>query len=435
MPDAVVVFNDIPADVGVLRLRPGKNLKTGESALRSEFGDLSSLEMDLLTLASSVFACDLAFKRGERENITRRINLSVPVVNLSTFNYVQPQIHYALYRLSHDAWQINFTQRSGTPEAHTEWHSNDGGKVLLFSGGLDSFAAALQLGTAGERVHLVSHVTANQVVSSAQEFIFDHLSKKFMNQFSRIAVRISGFSRPNIGFPFPSDNKREDTQRTRSFLFLTLAGIYARRLGIRDIVMIAENGQLAIHLPLTAARISAFSTHTAHPEFIHSMSEILSQILGYQLTIVNPFLYNTKAEVVKDAIKQDFDIVPYTVSCWKASRVYGPMNHCGSCIPCLIRRIAIEANGVTIQEFKRDLLAEEITSLGFEDEGKRNIIELAEFVKFIETAGSDAAIEYAYPDLINQYIDAPRAIAMYRRFEVEARTVFNNYPSLKTVVQ
>ena len=56
-------------------------------------------------------------------------------------------------------------------------------------------------------------------------------------------------------------------------------------------------------------------------------------------------------------------------------------------------------------------------------------------MKFIEAAGSDAAIEYAYPDLINQYIDAPRAIAMYRRFVAEARTVFNNYPSLKTVVQ
>jgi 7-cyano-7-deazaguanine synthase in queuosine biosynthesis len=435
VPDAVVVFDDTPPRADTLRLRPGENLKTSEPTFRSAFGQLTSLEIDLLTFAASVFACDLAFKRGERENIARRINLSVPVVNLAIFNSMCDKILYALFMLSHDAWKIAFTQRSGTPEAPTAWPSCEEGKVVLFSGGLDSFAAALQLGASGDKVHLVSHITANRAVSGAQEVLFDYLSRKFPGRFSRLALRVSGFSRPQKGFPFPSDNEREDTQRTRSFLFLTLAGIYARRSSIKDIVVIAENGQFAINLPLTAARISAFSTHTAHPEFLRFVSEILSQILGYQLRIVNPFLYKTKSEVVKDAVTNDFNIVPKAVSCWKASRVYGSKNHCGSCVPCLIRRIAIEANSVTIPEYQRDLFAEELASLGAEDEGKRNLIELAEFVRFIESASSDAVIEDGYPELSNPHIDASQAISMYRRFANEARMVFNNYPDIKMVVK
>lgn len=435
MPNAVVVLDDTPAEADTLRLRPGQNLRMGETILRSMFGELTSLEIDLLTFAASVFACDLAFKRGEREEITRRINLTVPVANLAIFRNVDREIHYALYLLSHDAWRIEFTQRSSRPETARDWSSNAEGKVLLFSGGMDSFSAALMLGDSGEKIHLVSHITANQAVSGAQEVLFGYLSQQYTDRYSRLAIRVSPISRPRQGFPFPPDTDREDTQRTRSFLFLTLAAIYARRQGIKDIVVIAENGQLAIHLPLTAARIGAFSTHTAHPQFVHTMNGILSQILGYKLTITNPFLYNTKAEVVKDALVHHFDVVPRTVSCWKASRVHGAENHCGCCIPCLVRRIAVEANGFNISEYKRDLFAEELAAVSFEDDGKRNFVELAEFVRFFESAKSIAVIESAYPELSNPHIDAPKAVDMYRRFATEARRVFANYPNLQSVVR
>ena len=55
----------------------------------------------------------------------------------------------------------------------------------------------------------------------------------------------------------------ENSQRTRSFLFLVLGALAARRAGHIEIVYLAENGQMAIHLPLTQGRIGAFSTHTA----------------------------------------------------------------------------------------------------------------------------------------------------------------------------
>lgn len=428
---ATVVF-DSPAADGLL-LKPGTNLRHGLRHFREHYGEPTSLEEDLLVVAAAVFACDLAFKRGEREEITRHIRLNIPVVNHAAFENIRDQLQYALWRLSHDAWDLSFLQRNGTPEASGQFEANGEGTALLFSGGLDSFAAAVRYGKEGETVKLVSHVTANQAVSSAQETLLSYLQAQFPSQFERIAFRVSGFNRAQNGFPFPSDSAREETQRTRSFLFLSLASLVARRSGIQEVVMIAENGQMAIHLPLTAARISAFSTHTAHPEFVAAMGPMMSTLLGYSIEITNPFLYMTKAEVVAEVVAHHSSQLEHAVSCWKASRVGGNYNHCGFCIPCLVRRIAIEVHGTSIPEYSRDLLIENVGILGPDDDGKRNLMELGEFVATL-AVGSQASLEDDYPDLINAYIDPLEAVAMYKRFASEAQNVFARYPRVKDLL-
>jgi 7-cyano-7-deazaguanine synthase in queuosine biosynthesis len=436
MHAAQVVFRDTAmVSAPTLCLRPEVNLTTGEAPFRDVFGNVTSLETDILTLAASIFACDLAFKRGERENITRHIDLTVPVVNLPVFQNILPELRFALYRVSHDAWNITFVQRDGTPESARAQRPTEPGKVLLFSGGLDSFAAAVLYGDAQEEVHLVSHVTANRVVSGAQETLFTYLQDRFPSQFSRIAIRVGGADRSRRGYPFPPDNEREETQRTRSFLFLAMAALTARRRGLGDVVLIAENGQMSLHLPLTAARISAFSTHTAHPEFVSCTGAILSTLLGYPIRIENPFLYCTKAEVVASVVQNHFDMVERTVSCWKASRLSSQHKHCGICIPCLVRRIAVEAHSLTIPEYKRDLFRENVAALTPDDDGKRNLLELGEFVRLFEQPSSQASLEDIYPDLINPYIDASQAVAMYRRFATEARTVFDRYPQISAILR
>lgn len=431
MVKAAVVLDDISTEDDVLLLRPGVNLVTGEVNFQATFEQPTSLETDVLTLASAIFACDLAFKRGEREKITRQIELTIPVVNLAVFNNILDDLRYALYVLSHDAWQVNFIQRDGVPEAPCDWRQKNVGKVLLFSGGLDSFSAAVHYGDAGKHIQLVSHVTANRVVSGAQEELFRYLQNQYSKQFTRIAVRVGGRNRERKGFPFPSDQDREDTQRTRSFLFLSLAGLAARRRGFKDVVLIAENGQMAINLPLTAARISAFSTHTAHPEFVDVMSKLLSTLLNYHIQIENPFLYMTKAEVIKSVVTNHRSMLDHTVSCWRALRVPGTKKHCGICIPCLVRRIAIESHHIMLPEYQRDLLREDIATLDSEDDGRRNLIELGEFVKLFGSVASQATLEHYYPDLANPHIDAGQAIGMYHRSALEARSVFNHYPSIK----
>ncbi len=243
----------------------------------------------------------------------------------------------------------------------------------------------------------MSHITGNQNISRSQASLFEYLNSTFPSQFNRTSIRVGGVNRTQDGYPFPTDQAREESQRTRSFLFLTLAGIAARRIGAKDVIMIAENGQLAIHLPLTAARISAFSTHTAHPEFIEIMTNILRAVLSFNIRIHNPFLYMTKAEVVRTIQRNEATMVPTTISCWMSARITGGYTHCGVCIPCIIRRIANECNGIKVDEYSRDILSEDIANLDPNDIGRRNLVELAEFVRFFRTANAQSYIWRAWP--------------------------------------
>lgn len=192
----------------------------------------------------------------------------------------------------------------------------------------------------------------------------------------------------------------------------------------------AENGQMAIHLSLTAARISAFSTYTAHPEFLYEMQGLLRNLLNFPINLQNPYLYKTKAEVTANLVKNHRHIIGETVSCWKASRVRGGANHCGICIPCLIRRIALEYNGLSLPEYEVDLLRQDVASMGGYYDGKRNLAELGMFIKIFASAKSQAELEANYPDLVNDYFDSEQAAKMYQRFAIEAQTVFQNYPAI-----
>jgi hypothetical protein len=101
-----------------LILTPGKNLITGEVAFRRHFKDSpTSLEEDLLTLASAIFAADLAFPREQREQWPRSLVLRIPVVNYTALKPLAASIENILFELSGDSWNIEFLRRTGTPEA------------------------------------------------------------------------------------------------------------------------------------------------------------------------------------------------------------------------------------------------------------------------------------------------------------------------------
>ena len=434
MNEVTVVFDESTSVKTGLGLCPNINLYTGRTEFITKFGESTSLEDDLLVLGAAIFAADLAIKRGQQHHFIRSIELTVPVVNLPSFLNVSEDIVYALNVLSSDAWKINFVQRVGQPEGTKDWGVKQTGKVLLFSGGLDSFAAAVTLADDNEQIQLVSHVTANHVISGTQNNLTDYLNQAYPNKFSRTAFRVTGIGKPTKGFPFPQDKEREETQRTRSFMFLCLAGLVARRQGYRDVVMIAENGQMAIHLPLSAGRISAFSTHTAHPEFVSLMSDILSRLLNYKINIDNPFLYMTKAEVVKLLIPKHQVILEQTVSCWKASRV-SHYHHCGICVPCLIRRIALEINNVVLSEYEKDLFQINISKLNSDDDGKRNLVELCEFINNFMKNCTMAEMQLLFPELARtDCFDAEQVIKMYERFAKEALMIFKRYPEVMKLI-
>lgn len=431
MTQIVVVPNRDAKAVADLVLCPEYNIQTGLNEFKRTYQDVTSLESDLLRLAAAVYCADLAVKRGEREQFLRDFEVSIPVANYHAMERFREDLEVVLHTLSNDNWTIRFLRLEEAPEENRQWPENEG-NVLLFSGGLDSLAGAYSILVSElTPLALVSHVTSNAATRKSQEDLFGWLASKFPGRVTRDFFYVSGRNKPDL--PFPDD--REDTQRTRSFMFITLASLVARRKGLSKVIFIAENGPMAIHLPLTQARVSAFSTKTAHPDFLSEMQLWVSSVLDFPIEIHNPFLYMTKAEVIRPICDQAPECLELSGSCWKTARVGGGVKHCGECVPCLIRRIAVEYNGLKLDEYAIDLLAKDIGQLPSDNTGKRNLIDLAEFVQHFVREDLRRQIAENYPELMSGSFDAERAFEMYCRFAEETLEVLSRYPGVVGILR
>jgi 7-cyano-7-deazaguanine synthase in queuosine biosynthesis len=410
-------------------LQPGANLQTGESKFRGVFGGLTTLEADLLLIASTIFAVDRCVARREREDLVRGIELSIPVINIGRLQPALPLLEELLRTLSNDAWRLTFRQHRGKPE-NTLNVQPTSGCTLLFSGGLDSLAAAIELGPHVSAIQLVSHTTRNQRTSAVQDDLVTLLKTIGINPPHR-KFQVSAISKaPAAHLSFDA----ESSQRTRSFLYLTLGALCARRAGHSKIIYIAENGQMAIHLPLTQARIGAFSTHTAHPEVLAKAERFFSGVLNLEVHILNPYVHKTKAEVTRIVREQLAAAIPITLSCWRTSRLTGDATHCGICIPCIIRRIAIESSGADSTKYERNLFTEQFASLTEADDSRRNLADLGEFVLRVERY-SEIEMMQEWPELYSSKIMRTDVIQMYKRAAAETRRVLSSYPSVTPVLQ
>ena len=425
MTRVYVGSGEVPPSGFDVRLVLGEHIYTGSSDFQQKFGSPTTLESDWLNLAAAVFAVDRGLQRGAREDISRRIELSVPIVNVTQIQPLLPEIERVLRSLSNDSWRLIVRQQNGVPESTFSAQSS-GGKTLLFSGGLDSLAAAFEFG-GNSHLHLVSHITRNQQTRSTQHELVTILSQ-------------SGLTLPHDQFFVSSrdadnfDHDIESTQRTRSFLFMVLGALVARRLGHEKVLMIAENGQLAIHLSLNHARVGAFSTHTAHPDVLAMMQHILRTSVAVTFELLNPYVYRTKSEVIESLWKNLPTSIPVANSCWKNTRLPGGTTHCGECIPCYVRRIGIEKHGTNKTAYARDVFSQNVPSLPPTDEGRRNLVDLCEFVVRFKDQ-SDLDLMSDWPELYSPNMDAAQAIQMYRRASQEAVAVLSQYAGVAPLLQ
>ena len=215
----------------------------------------------------------------------------------------------------------------------------------MFSGGLDSLIGAIDLLESGQRPLLVSH-SAEGAVSKAQGDCYDRLTTHYKGK---------GLERLRLWMSFPKDLVKgvasDETTRGRSFLFFA-AGAFAgsgfrRAFNLRA----SENGLIALNVPLDIHRLGALSTRTTHPFYMARWNELL-QILGIPGQIHNPYWIKTKGEMVAECAnpKLLMELAPLSLSC--ASPTKGRWQrhgteHCGYCLPCLIRRASLGANDPT----------------------------------------------------------------------------------------
>ncbi|MFV1882975.1 MAG: 7-cyano-7-deazaguanine synthase [Balneola sp.] len=419
-----------PTDEFDFHLYPGQNLYTGEKPFIEHFGVINSLEQDLLNLASGVYGVDLVIHRNEREHFIRTFDVHIEVVNYHAFELIKNEIEKALYIVSRDNWNITFIQKDGDITQKIEWNDNEGA-VLLFSGGLDSMSAASKFIQDQENLVLVSHNTqGNRVVDEHQRNVHDLLEKFYDTTIKHFHIKVYG--RKHREYEFPED--RENTQRTRSFLFLSLATLVTRRVGFKKVLYMAENGQFAIHLPLNQSRVGPFSTHTADPEFVDTFRSLVRNLFNNSdFDLINPFLYMTKGEVFATLPPELQKQAHLSGSCWMISRI---QKHCGYCIPCISRRIAIEHNSLSFDEYQENIFDTDLNKLSDTDDRKRNIIDYLEFISKFKniTPANRTSVLIEFPELFNDSINTDEALKMYERVSQQSYDVFKNYPRIEKLL-
>jgi 7-cyano-7-deazaguanine synthase in queuosine biosynthesis len=153
--------------------------------------------------------------------------------------------------------------------------------------------------------------------------------------------------------PLGNPSQSVMAQHLRSFLFLSLASAVALEYGIKKIYVF-ENGPVAINPLFSEARVN---TLTTHPHFLKSFESFINKLFNVDLSIENPFLYMSKGEVAGILSKPRLKgLTALTDSCWNWFKVAviasnELMNWCGEthdgeCVPCIIRRAAVNCAGL-----------------------------------------------------------------------------------------
>jgi 7-cyano-7-deazaguanine synthase in queuosine biosynthesis len=422
-----VVVNDCaaPSVAGILAVR-SRDTRYGPRNFTLRFDELTAglpapleeRQMDWLEILGHLFAVDMACERDDGDvGWSRSIQAWLPVRDPDFWEQHRSAIEGIWVDLTSDALQLRFEQEPSPapPPRMARKPFGDHDCVALISGGQDSFTGALDLLDDDRKPLLLSH-SASGAVNAAQNAV-EAILRSIDPSIARLKLS-AGKAR---GQSFPG---MESSQRCRTLLFVGAAALVAA-LGGSDEVVLNENGVMALHLPLTAARIGSLSTHTASPPILERMGALASAVFGSNLRVENRLVAMTKPEVVGRAVALGHgnDMV-HTVSCWQIGRT---SRHCGICAPCLLRRISCEHHGVADVAYDVDVFGD---AGALEDPRARD--NLAHLISLIEDLGelSDIELEYEYPEL---FAGAPMlslgdAIALHRRWATEASAVMFSHP-------
>jgi hypothetical protein len=313
---------------------------------------LSPRLIDFLEIASYVYSADCATPRGKKwtdndsaEPWSRDFSFVIPVREPEFWARAEIQclIEEILSFLSSDRYFFNFVRlkrdRAEQPyfdfRDQQDWPFHAPDRVIMFSGGLDSLAGAVETASAGGKLVLVSHRPVS-TIDARQNVLFKELQKLYPGQLIRIPVWV------NKAEAFG----REPTQRTRSFLFSALGTLVAQSVQANG-VRFFENGVVSLNLPLAQEALRSRASRTTHPLGLHLLSSLCAAVVGTGFAVDNPFLFRTKTEVAASiGTHQAANLIGHTCSCSRSMFQTKAQPHCGYCSQCIDRRFATLAAGL-----------------------------------------------------------------------------------------
>lgn len=303
--------------------------------------DIQGSVLDFQDLSILVYLADEMVDRSQALDYwTRQITCLVPVSEPERWKNHERLLKDTLGSLSGDLWEFEWLQLDKSPVMRSYKRSlpNDCDVVCLFSGGTDSLLGALQLLEAGHKVLLVGHQADGQT-ASAQTALAAMLRQLYPERLYLVQCRVSRSPRRNTQYRLAK--KAEISHRPRSFLFLTLGVAIAAKCGINDVFM-PENGLMALNIPIQKSRIGTLSTRTAHPSYMLRFLQLAREMVGFTGYIRNPFLTMSKTDMLRSLPLTLAPLIDRSISCARPARFNDRnVRHCGYCVPCIHRRIAL----------------------------------------------------------------------------------------------
>lgn len=364
-------------DEALTQLRLVASNKRLDYGIGSALDDLAELSVfpseigvDLLVFAAHVQAADTRIARASesQDSWTREIRLVVPVSDPARWTRATWVLQKMLKFLTGDRWEIGFRARPSGFEKTVSEPPKDSKPppfhiLSLFSGGLDSLIGAIDLLEDGKVPLLISH-GADPTTSHAQTVCFEELRKAYKGaKFERLRLHMT-FDKGIV-----KNGGDESTTRGRSFLFFALGAFAGSGLGGKYTLRVPENGLIALNVPLDPLRLGALSTRTTHPFYLARWNQLLA-LLGIAGHLEDPYWKKTKGEMVEECKNQELlkALTPMSLSCssptkgrWKKQ----PPGHCGYCMPCLIRRAAVQhawGKGKDPTDYAQDLHARKLNA-------------------------------------------------------------------------
>lgn len=416
-------------DVAAAKNDPARVRLKAAEITRKMLGKIPDRLADLLDIACYVYCADQLTRRDTKlmarlgGDWQRDFRFTIAVRDLAFWSNpeVLSQIESTLTFLSDDRFAFAFkaTRRVSPPQEYLDL-SGAGpppsfvpDRVVLFSGGLDSFAGATEaLIGQNERVVLVSH-RSSPFVAGRQATLLDGLRKRVdPGRLFRLSVEVTKGGNQAVEF----------TQRTRSFLFATIGFIVARMFGKREVTFY-ENGVVSMNLPLAPHVLGTRATRTTHPRVLHDFGSLFSRIAEHDIKIVNPYFWLSKADVVRKIA--DFgcqNLIEQTFSCAEVRKANRNNKHCGVCSQCVDRRFGILAADCGAHEPSTNYVVDLIR--GAREQGTDASLMEAYLLAAHRYAGvSEAGFRSAYGQIFRaiRYLDVPANEAAGRLHHLHVR--------------
>jgi 7-cyano-7-deazaguanine synthase in queuosine biosynthesis len=307
---------------------------------------------DLLEIAAYIYAADRKTRRGtlnavEYQKWDRTFHFVFPVRDIDFWN--RPDVHLALsealvFMSGDKSYEFSFQQLAGefpmglfdqgeftiVPDKPTS--------IVLFSGGLDSLTGVVdRLKNTDDDICLMSHQSGQPESVKTQKKLVEALNKKYGNRCSHFKFFCN----------LKGDRAVEETQRTRSFLYGSIAFALAGAFSQNGFYFY-ENGITSVNFSKRQDLINARASRTTHPKTLGLLEKFYNLFAPEQsVKIHHPYLFKTKTEVVCTLVKfGEQDLISSSVSCSKTFQNTTQNSHCGQCSQCVDRRFAMYSSSV-----------------------------------------------------------------------------------------